>query len=104
VIGVGDLVVCLDNSTKYHEAWAFKLQLGRIYKVAAAGIPNHAQTYPCLGFLEIMTGANVVAAFDATRFRKIRPDEHEKCEPEFVTLLETFKRKVEVSGHVGGGR
>jgi hypothetical protein len=28
---------------------------------------------------------------DARQFRKIRPDEHEDCEPEFVTLLNRIK-------------
>jgi hypothetical protein len=32
--------------------------------------------------------------YRAVHFRKIRPDEHQSCEPEFVTLLENFKRKV----------
>ena len=27
-------------------------------------------------------------------YRKIRPDEREACEPEFVTLLQRIKRKV----------
>jgi hypothetical protein len=29
----------------------------------------------------------------SARFRKIRPDEREACEPEFVTLLQRIKRK-----------
>lgn len=32
--------------------------------------------------------------FDAFCFRKIRPDKHEDCEPEFVELLNRVKRKV----------
>ncbi len=28
----------------------------------------------------------------STRFRKIKPDAHEDCEPEFVTLLNRIKR------------
>ncbi len=31
------------------------------------------------------------------RFRKIRPDEHEACEPEFVTLIKRAKRPATVS-------
>lgn len=31
---------------------------------------------------------------DAKYFRKIRPDEHESCEPEFIELLNRSKRKV----------
>jgi hypothetical protein len=30
----------------------------------------------------------------ASNFRKIRPDEHEACEPEFVTLIRRAKRPV----------
>ena len=29
-----------------------------------------------------------------TDFRKIRPDKHETCEPEFIELLTRIKRKV----------
>lgn len=32
--------------------------------------------------------------YSARQFRKIRPDEHGACEPEFVTLLKRTKRKV----------
>jgi hypothetical protein len=43
------------------------------------------------------TGLNVEGhvpdchAFRASRFSKIRPDKHEDCEPEFVTLLKRSK-------------
>jgi len=30
----------------------------------------------------------------AQRFRKVRPDQHEPCEAEFITLLNRTKRKV----------
>jgi hypothetical protein len=31
--------------------------------------------------------------WNAAAFRKIRPDEHEACEPEFVTLLKRSKKQ-----------
>jgi hypothetical protein len=34
-------------------------------------------------------------AWSSLQWRKIRPDEREACEPEFITLLKRSKRKVD---------
>ena len=87
---VGDLAVCVELDD-IHPVWRKQcaLKVGESYRVAALhtspwngsvlldlGWPNHAFQYfhPA-----------------AWRFRKIRPDEHEACEPKFVTLLKRTK-------------
>jgi hypothetical protein len=87
VIGVGDLVVCVDAS--------FNVVLG-----LPSGLVE-GRSYLVTGIVERFEGAGLLvdwlpmpkgcAAYCPTRFRKIRPDEHEDCEPEFVTLLNRIK-------------
>jgi hypothetical protein len=88
---VGDRALCVKSGEKTSE--------GRIYTVAQIippgsfcdGIYNH---HPVTGLRFVEVAHSYRAASDERRFRKIRPDEHQSCEPEFVTLLENFKRKV----------
>jgi hypothetical protein len=109
---VGDLALCVDDLPFPGCPNALPIQRGRIYHVSAVeGEPDSDGDIGLhlagVEVPEVVTDDILwMPAFAASRFRKIRPDEHEKCEDEFVTLLETFKRKVEVSGnnHVGGGR
>lgn len=83
---IGDLALCVDNGVRYYEPRGNALELGRIYKVGAVGIPETV-TYVCLGFRCLPSKKTYGWAFDARRFRKVVGDKHEACEPEFVTLL-----------------
>jgi hypothetical protein len=86
---VGDPVVCVDgrNST---------VTEGAIYTVAACF--HHPARNDLGGFSEYTLLLREIApppfryGFCETRFRKIRPDEHEACEDEFVELLNRSKQ------------
>lgn len=93
---VGDLAVCVDDrfNPAYGETLLARGRTYTVVEVTYCTISNvlwHAGTglvlagVPCSG----------LHGFAAERFRKIRPDEREACEPEFVTLLNRIKRKVE---------
>jgi hypothetical protein len=89
----GDLAVCVDA----HDNPAFRpteVREGRTYRVTQVinhPFRNHAG-WP--GLLLQGIQCDCTNGFDHRRFRKIRPDEQEACEPEFVTLLKRSKRKV----------
>ena len=95
---VGDLAVCVDarpNPRCGHRP--SPLVEGKVYRVA--GIDPYPERHALYGmdtglFLRGMRSAANSGGFAASRFRKIRPDEHEACEPEFVQLLKRSKRKV----------
>jgi hypothetical protein len=94
---VGDLAVCVDAAPPRNNPRvppAIKLERGKVYTVTGIRICKNGP-----GLLvddePPHFGATIEVGWGVDRFRKIRPDEHEKCEPEFVTLLETFTRKVE---------
>ena len=94
---VGDLAVCVDDGPCSCERCPPNtptgLVLGRAYRVLAVlpynqgcaldvglrprGIPHHS--------------FGIGVAFLSKRFRKVRPDAHEKCEDEFITLLKRRK-------------
>jgi hypothetical protein len=81
----GDLAVCVDVSVQ-HTVFVHVgtgLSLGATYRVDGIGEPSMAG-------LPTLILSDVGRKF-ANRFRKIRPDEHEACEPEFVTLLKRTK-------------
>lgn len=89
---VGDLAVCIKSGLKTVE--------GRTYTVCQVIQPgdivdrarnNHGRC----GLRFVGVEHPYRCASDERNFRKIRPDEHEDCEPEFVTLLNHIKRKVE---------
>jgi hypothetical protein len=96
---VGDLALCIDDSMcmchKCGGSVITGLRAGNVYRVldfctTAGGvfglrIDRPPSTHP------VHRGSIGCAAF---RFRKIRPDEREACEPEFVTLLKRAKRPV----------
>jgi hypothetical protein len=89
---VGDLAVCVDDGPSREPRnnptiWVVK---GSCYRVSAVvhglllnGEPPHA-----------ICPFNGPTGWAENRFRKIRPDEHEDCEPEFVELLNRIKRKA----------
>lgn len=89
---VGDLAVCVASGNITRE--------GSTYTVAAV-IPPGALDFgrfnsydrPVLYFVGLDPPESGNGS-DSARFRKIRPDEHESCEPEFVELLKRSKRRV----------
>lgn len=96
----GDLAVCVDATSPMTRRDT-RLVEGRAYKVTgvrvARGTPFSSDlgTPAYLGlYLAELRSYGTTGAFDARRFRKIRPDKHEDCEPEFVELLNRIKRKV----------
>jgi hypothetical protein len=95
---VGDLAVCVDARPGLYGPSS--LVEGRCYTVAevlvrANPIPSGIGPSACgLLFIEIRPADPTDIAFAAARFRKIRPDEHENCEPEFVELLKRSKKRV----------
>jgi hypothetical protein len=87
---VGDLALCQDDSPDAFGA--LPVVAGAVYRVA--GITNaperHDKYGTCLG-LHLEDVERWHWGYSAPRFRKIRPDEHEACEPEFVKLLKRTK-------------
>jgi len=88
---VGDLAVCVSVSHPMFSDISRRLTVGTVYTVAMVGRPllvlNGERG---LGFAEVSpTRRN--RGYPETMFRKIRPDEHESCEPEFITLLKRSK-------------
>jgi hypothetical protein len=94
---VGDLAVCVDDGPHPQEpdrAGLTLVRTGGFYRVSGIGV---SEFYNCTvltfdgidGHLDTSTGF-----YAAWRFRKIRPDEQEACEPEFVTLIKRSKQRV----------
>jgi hypothetical protein len=86
----GDLALCVDASGYA----AGLLAEGHTYTVRrflpAAPYSLEAPT-DSVELLGVRRGRYVHSGFGCFRFRKIRPDKHEECEPEFVTLLKRSK-------------
>lgn len=92
---VGDLAVCVNDGPcgcrKCMGAEPIGLEAGHIYRVEGLQI--------VMGRLALDIGlppcrnhnTDLGRMCFAHRFRKIRPDAHEDCEPEFVTLLKRTK-------------
>lgn len=85
---VGDLAVCVDTLPRKVCAGGDGCKKGRIYRVEAV-------VNDWLGniglVLEGRRSDHPTGGYLAIAFRKIRPDAHEDCEPEFVTLLKRSK-------------
>ncbi len=90
---VGDLALCVD--ARPHPLFGDGgLTVGAVLTVVAIGVemPNVVVGRGrSLWFSELSTGN---PGYNEHRFRKIKPDAHEDCEPEFVTLLQRIKRPV----------
>jgi hypothetical protein len=85
---VGELAVCVDVdwydcNGRVHVPRT--IQLGEVRRVEAV-VP--ADCGQCVGLIFADTRAV------AQRFRKIRPDAHEACESEFMTLLKKSRQTV----------
>lgn len=91
---VGDLAVCVAPIVED----PIEVARGDILSVEGVwpDVP-HAVTLVmgcCLDFAGIERLDGGEAAYCAERFRKIRSDEHEACEEEFVTLLKRSRKTV----------
>jgi hypothetical protein len=95
---VGDLAVCVDASSRHPGNMSSSvLREGAVYTVIGIAPPERWITGEYgigLVFAEVRQPVNSDGSFIATRFRKIRPDKHESCEPEFVTLLKRSRQTV----------
>jgi hypothetical protein len=97
---VGDLALCVDASQRGSE-YPSRLVKGSIYTVTGIDTePGLLDTAPCGLLLAEVAPAGHYDAFACDRFRKIRPDEHEACEPEFVRLLKRSKTPDPVSASI----
>ncbi len=85
---VGDLALCLDGGRWSETDGQLSVerdpQGGEVYLVIALDWSD--------GFLALWLEGVGSDSYEASEFRKIRPDAHEDCEPEFVTLLNRIKR------------
>jgi hypothetical protein len=90
---VGDLAVCVDAEP---QAGDFirdsQLRVGSVYTVTRVLLSGGRGDRTAIGLSLLgMRPAGGREGYCEDRFRKIRPDEHEACEPEFVTLLKRTK-------------
>jgi hypothetical protein len=90
---VGDKALCVDAGPDrfYGDVG---LTLGRIYTVVGLPMGNQYDRWKEGLELGEVRPPKPSVGYASYRFRKIRPDEHEDCEPEFVELLNRSKRKV----------
>lgn len=89
---VGDLAVCVD--ARPNPVWGETgLTEGRAYTIAALTgvIINHLYQTKMPGAILREVPCSSPHGFGLARFRKVRPDKHEKCEDEFVELLKRSK-------------
>lgn len=86
---VGDLALCVaaPDDPRFGPA---PYEEGATYSVTGVAVNYRGSVGLRLAGVEIHSDSG--AAWHGN-FRKIRPDEHEPCEPEFVTLLTRVKRK-----------
>lgn len=105
---VGDLALCVDASEYRCQGKCLHTgtrcppigSLNKVLEIAVARVEFGSLTgRPCgcisLIFADRMHGV-------ARRFRKIRPDEHQACEPDFVTLLKRSKKQEPALGYLVG--
>jgi hypothetical protein len=97
---VGDLAVCVNDEPCPCCGQRQLVRRGNVYTVAGViDDPGddkfEAQSYLVLADVPHTPGTEhgYLNEVDEQYFRKIRPDEREACEPEFVTLLQRIKRK-----------
>ena len=93
---VGDLVVCVNaGPIAYPPSVADGLLAeGKIYRVIGYEVRGPKSKWPGMPCLLLAEFHGRPGGFAADRFRKIRPDDAEPCEVEFVELLKLSKHKV----------
>lgn len=94
---VGDLAVCVDASDYAGTAPTSCrfVKEGAVYTVLGIVPPQRWSNGAVQLGLILAETSNPTAPngdFNETRFRKIEPDKHESCEPEFVTLIKRSKQ------------
>lgn len=82
----GDLALCVNKTPWKNEAKAHLLTLGRIYTVAACGVPPGGERF-CLAFRDISPDGKYGHAYCASRFRKINPHTPDAEDRETIELL-----------------
>lgn len=99
---VGDLAVCVDDGDSWYGK--FPCRKGHIYRVTGIHIarPGFSDAGRLGLLLEGVHSGSPSGAFDACRFRKVKPDEHTACESEFVDLLKRSKTEVPAHARVFG--
>lgn len=80
---VGDLALCVDDAPVY-DGQPVQVTVGQTYRVGGFS-PGRDDIR-----LHIEVNSYELKYY-ASRFRKIQPDKHESCEPEFVRLLKRSK-------------
>lgn len=92
---VGDLAVCVDASDRngFGLQGPKRLKQGAAYRVRAITPPGEWRGGSrCAGLVLVgPKNSSPLGDWHPERFRKIRPDEQEACEPEFITLLKRIK-------------
>jgi hypothetical protein len=96
---VGDRAVCVDDSPHptLGESGIIRGRAYTIISIRHDGNSKYGRGRTAFQLASVNPPWWATKGFDAVRFCKIRPDEQEACEPEFVTLLKRSKRKVPAS-------
>lgn len=94
---VGDLAVCVDTSPHWYTNIDCPPGLveGKTYRVLrVCGCQRPGRKIPAL----VVTVDGIPCATE--RFRKIRPDELESCEDEFIQLLNRSKQRADAERYL----
>ena len=86
---VGDLAVCVELNPQSPCSLG-NLQVGQAYRVLEVAQEHYGTTL----LIDGARSGHFTGHYRAFRFRKIRPDKHEACEDEFVTLLKRAPLEV----------
>lgn len=89
---VGDLAVCVDATPV--RGFPLYLTQGATYTVTGLHWSICPHYGPGLGLDFAEIESVTIDGYYSGRFRKIRPDEYEACEPEFVTLLKRIRESA----------
>jgi hypothetical protein len=91
---VGDLALCVADAPCACCGTPTAAVAGRVYRVTDYYLATRGFWCLSLEGVHPITNTKHWRGINAARFRKIRPDELEACEPEFVTLLKRTKHKT----------
>ena len=86
---VGDLALCINT-----EGWVDGPTRKPSAGIKAGCVSVVRRVWQQYTFTMLVFDEGHPDGCSAANFRKIRPDEREACEPEFVTLLNRIKRKI----------